>query len=97
MTKSEYSAVLALVSDENNGCKDMLDIVLRSSRFEHHFGRSSSPMKAARSVQQQKKTLINRANLLTDEVLDSATSGEDEASSSAAVVGDPLPKYECTY
>ena len=91
MTKAEYSAVLALVSDETNGCKDMLDIVLRSSRFEHHFGRSSSPMKAARSVQQQKTTTLidhHRQNLLAqEEVLDSATSGEDD--------GDPLLNFEC--
>lgn len=91
MTKSEYSTVLALVSDETNGCKDILDIVLRSSRFEHHFGRSSSPMKDARIVQRQKKTLINRPNLLAaDEVLDSGTSGEEEEEGVVALTGELL-------
>ena len=91
MTKSEYSTVLALVSDESNGCKDILDIVLRSSRFEHHFGRSSSPMKDARIVQRQKKTLINRPNLLAaDEVLDSGTSGEEEEEGVVALTGELL-------
>jgi hypothetical protein len=96
MTKSEYSTLLALASDESNGCKDVLDIVLRSSRFEHHFGRNVSPMKEAKRAQQhqqQKKThtTITRAQLLANEALDSLTSGEEEGEE---VV---VPKYECTY